>query len=418
MKRRSVLALMTPGIFLAAAGASAYKVVIPAEQIHESMSEWSIQCLAELRSERDDPQLCAPASVATPSTQTMEHDPEILRPSGFDPPVSVSELRAATRWPDDPQRQIKSAASANWIAGTLRYCEDYADAAVDTAGLLCASHFGSLQFIHSMASRPADPAQVTHGSILAWARFSYAYASGRIPDEEPLCEALKPYPEIRPALIGSDASPICKGGSYRPWLLGIVPLPWKNPTAPWTVGELFAWDCDKPLSSQGCEVIESVRERKLAAVGAVLHLIQDSFAQGHAERGLCAQGSGSDRTPTSKIALSAIRRFLSYRLQDRELHGKSDGWPQFVERDTAVDHPVLAGARILKMLEDGASPEAVSEYLSARVFALESPLAHEVSGPGECYAAKPEKKAERRSVFSLFWPWQTTGSRETLGASE
>ena len=47
--------------------------------------------------------------------------------------------------------------------------------------ILNRSHFGDMQFLHSMASRVGDRAQDTKLSILIWAEFAYKVASGSIP---------------------------------------------------------------------------------------------------------------------------------------------------------------------------------------------------------------------------------------------
>lgn len=113
------------------------------------------------------------------------------------------ELRQGVRWPDDPQRKLEGKrATVNFGAAfkAVSYCMN---GGVHEAGLLCASHFGDLQFLHSMASTSSETTEVTRSKILDWARFSYDYAVGRLNDSDVLCEKAEGYPTISEALVGS-----------------------------------------------------------------------------------------------------------------------------------------------------------------------------------------------------------------------
>ena len=132
--------------------------------------------------------------------------------------------------------------------------------------LLVRSHFGDLQFLHSMATRDGEDPRQTLTWILEWAEFVYAVA-------------------MRPEL---STMRVCD-----------VPLPqvarW-FPNETRTVALLFG------VRSSG-----NVQQRALASL---LHLVQDSFASGHT-----ARHSGNDHR---------IIEFHSYVHQDGNRHAKGD----------------------------------------------------------------------------------------------
>jgi hypothetical protein len=133
--------------------------------------------------------------------------------------------------------------------------------------LLARSHFGDLQCLHAMAAGDGVEPSVTQGEILLWCEFFYTISAGRIDKDTPLSATL--------------------GGKMRRWFAG----------SSLTVGELFK-----------VENIGNVRDR---ALGALLHLIQDSFSSSHVQRN----------------EQKEIERFYCYTHQDPSRHRECDKMP-------------------------------------------------------------------------------------------
>jgi hypothetical protein len=211
-------------------------------------------------------------------------------------------------------------------------------------GLLERSHFGDLQFIHGMATRDGEPARETQAKILAWAQFTYRVATGDIPHATPL---------------------------------GRVPIP--------VVSALFAGD-PALASKTVAQIFKGARYVKRAAIGSLLHMIQDSYAPGHAEREV-ADVVASDGK--QRFMRGRIRRFHSYVNQDPALHAEDDRWPAALDPANASmpGNPISVGATILRFLYAndgvGAPWSTVENYLRDDVFAIVDPAAY--AGPGDKY---------------------------------
>ena len=210
-------------------------------------------------------------------------------------------------------------------------------------GLLERSHFGDLQFLHAMAARDGELASETQRKILKWAEFAYKVAVGEISQKVPIAKI--PIVEIRDLLA---AEPALEGR---------------------TIEQMF----------------RGPRLAKRVAIGTLLHMIQDSYAGGHAEREQVDSGDAK----SGVFARGKIRRFHSYANQDPTLHGNDDAWPRGLSSpspDTS-DNPISVGARILRFMYadagDGAPWKQVETYLRNVVFAITDPNA--VAGPGEKY---------------------------------
>ncbi len=162
------------------------------------------------------------------------------------------------------------------------------------------SHFGDMQFMHAMAERGETLAQ-SRERILLWARFTYQVAGAEIAPET-LIGAL---PEFAPILGGFETTSVAEFFETR------------GGTAP-------------------------VRIRRIA-LGALLHTLQDSFADGHAER---------ESTGTARFGpLSALRDFTC---QSEDKHGAADRAANYAWFSAAVHEqmsPVTLGAQVLDLIE-------------------------------------------------------------------
>lgn len=214
-------------------------------------------------------------------------------------------------------------------------------------GLLERSHFGDLQFMHAMAAADGERAEVTQARMLDWAQFAYQVATGSIDQTTRLDRV--PIPSVRAYFQG-----------------------------------------DAVLASKSIEqLFKDRRHVKRAMAGVLLHMVQDSYAGGHAERELL-EVRGPDGAP--RFARGRILRFHSYANQDSGLHGADDRWPSGlpahgIEGDT---NPIGVGARLLQFIYsrdgEGESWENVHAYLRDIVFAISDPDA--LSGPGDKYRRK------------------------------
>jgi hypothetical protein len=155
-----------------------------------------------------------------------------------------------------------------------------------TAALLYRSHFGDLQFLHSMASRPNEPPADTRDNVLMWAEFTWKIALGTIASGDLLVETKVPGMAI-----------VFQGHG-------------------WDVMDLFA--TGNPL------IKRNPRYLKQVAFGSLLHMVQDSFSHAHVERRKPNQEARCTDTASSFAAPGKIMEFHTYGGQDEEKHAFDD----------------------------------------------------------------------------------------------
>jgi hypothetical protein len=166
--------------------------------------------------------------------------------------------------------------------------------------LMTRSHFGDLQFLHAMASADKLEAGTTRAQVLGWIEFAWKVSSG----------------EIGPQTRLKD--------------IKIATMQEHFGCTEWTVADLYV---------QGQQQFLLPRIRAIA-FGSVLHTVQDSFADGHAEReavapvGLCP---GTDMPwPRRVMEFHGYAGQDGHRHDDRDtrtaLLGESESdWPAAVE---------------------------------------------------------------------------------------
>jgi len=209
-----------------------------------------------------------------------------------------------------------------------------------TGVLLNRSHFGDMQFLHSMASRFGDQAQHTKLSILIWAELAYKVASGSIPANTMLKEvSVNGFKELFP-----------------------------NQEA--TVENLFLMGDETYRGSQ----------LKEFAFGTLLHMVQDSFSESHVSRDLSTQRA-SCNCPYTDRSPAKIERFLVYNSQDAAKHKDEDTY-EALRNDAAKYSPnvIDVGQILIKFYEElkdkqksnqeYSNWDAVKKYLDECVFAL------------------------------------------------
>lgn len=146
--------------------------------------------------------------------------------------------------------------------------------------LLYRSHYGDLQFFHSMAAYDGERAVETQARMKMWAQFLWGISIGEVPT----------------------------GKNIRD--LGFAAL------TPYFPGDMTAAN----LFSTG---IPDVRKNlDQVALGVLLHMVQDSFSQAHADR---AQESGAQCEQITRFAKPGkITQFYSYAQQVGHVHDKED----------------------------------------------------------------------------------------------
>jgi hypothetical protein len=258
---------------------------------------------------------------------------------------------AGVRWNDDPPFRLDEGEGRGTtckVNETIRFTtqpgcwyELFRDAkkkaesgkvlnAASRTSLLGRSHFGDLQFIHSMATRDGEPAAETRKRIIMWAQFTWGISVGQHG-------------------IGAKLREIPVEGMQDHF-----------GRADWTVQDLFT------LGNPSLR-----REIKAVAFGSFLHMVQDSFAKGHTDRAEAIQGRKCDAI-SQYAAPGVIRSFRAYNNQDSGKHGESDSRNAFsahwsVERPSIVE----VGQVFLAFYERLVSWAEVRPYVEC-VFAIEN----------------------------------------------
>jgi len=171
----------------------------------------------------------------------------------------------------------QKAASTKKISG----CQTGAEYVRGT--LMTRSHFGDLQFLHSMANAEGVSAPETRQKILDWVQFAWMVFDGDFGPETKLKDIT--IPTIAEHFGCSD----------------------------WTVSDIYILGRKDTL----------IRRLPDIAFGSILHTVQDSFAAGHTARGIAPLGSVCADTALLR-APGPIVEFHAYGQQDGSKHDEQD----------------------------------------------------------------------------------------------
>ena len=302
----------------------------------------------------------------------------------FKLPFTVEELIQGAVWPDDPTRQVKYSTFLKPSLNYLRSCGSDKDSI--TGGLYCNSHFGHLQFWHAMASSSTETYADTRDKILSWAWFSYGVATNKISLNENYCDYFY-------NLAKDDQGKVSRKGFAEAFLLSPDEKERdKQFHCSNNASLAFIYNniCDKPFSSGTCTVVHKSRELYMAALGAVLHLVQDAYSQSHANRDSCAGGNPGQAS--ALINCTGIEGFYTYTGQSGKKHGVSDRLPVKVassclqdttKPETRLHDPVTASAKVLWYAINGKDPSLLETYLDEHVFVRGDVITE--ASPGTCY---------------------------------
>lgn len=351
---RAFALIVSLATMLLAGRATAYDIR-PVAGVHEAFTLLAERCRIE--------------AGAAQLRDCLRYSDEVSRWTGRRGDSSYDALQRAVRWPDDPLRQLNSA------AGVLRYGRSMSNscprivgetAAIDRMSLTCASHFGALQFFHAMASANRESAEQTRARILDWSDLLYRLALGQVPMSANICSYFRSNPsDISPSFTFDDLA-ICTPGDPREWTFAVF----------------FGQECDSPTSTTDCDRVSD--EQATAAIrGALLHVIQDSYSQSHAARGRALSGGGY----RPRVVCRLPTGFYNYLGQAG--HGDADSQPEFDQtcgEGAEADDVITATAMALHFLNRRADPGEFNCYLQARVFGRRTAWAN--SNPRARYSCR------------------------------
>ncbi len=235
---------------------------------------------------------------------------------------SVHQFLRGVFWPDDPEGLLFSnKTDAANISSGFQWQRAFGADPSQINNITARSHYGDLQYLHSMSPNTSLSAQDVRRQVLRWAAFLVDVSAGRIAPDASLASI--------PAVAG------------------------RFPTRT-NVRDLFV--ADASMGDIG------VRQR---AVGALLHLIQDSHAHGHIKR----SGDGT------------IVAFHNYNDpdHDRSKHALDDSWgagatlKARVANTPGAADAVAQGTRVLVLVNNNAPKPTIIEFLGAEVFGSTPP---------------------------------------------
>lgn len=227
----------------------------------------------------------------------------------------------------------------------LTGCEKGPDYEVGT--LMTRSHFGDLQFFHSMANEERLPADETRQKVLDWIQFAWKVFSKEFTPDT-LLKTVE-IPTIAKHFGCSE----------------------------WTVSDIYILGRTEKLRSR----IDDI------AFGSVLHTVQDSFAAAHTTREAPTRGEKCVAGAAEFERPGRIVEFHTYGAQDGHKHdagdqrsamaiGARDRWPE----------AVAVTSRLFEFYNANASWETARPYLEC-VFELSR--SKRPSSPGEEYKRAP-----------------------------
>ena len=266
--------------------------------------------------------------------------------SNTDIDYAPQSVLAGVRWNDDPPFRLtntsivecKTSQTIRVITQPVCWAKLFKDAEKKSltevydashvaSNLMYRSHLGDLQFLHAMASKDGETAGETQKRILMWIEFTWRVSMGEYPN-------------------GTLLKDIKIEGFNQ--FFGNVG---------WNIQDLFTLG-DPLLRKDIGEV----------AFGSLLHIVQDSFAKGHASRRDAVYGETCFNSRFPKPGM--IEEFHSYQHQNHDVHAVYDSRQAF--EDQLIEKPsvVAVGRTLVDYYQAGASWDSVRDYFSC-IFAVE-----------------------------------------------
>jgi len=220
--------------------------------------------------------------------------------------------------------------------------------------LLYRSHFGDLQFFHSMAAFDGEAASDTVRRMKMWAQFLWGIGTGTIAKDR----------FIRTVRVEQLEH-------YFP-------------------GDLTAIN----LFATG--IVEVRKDLDKVAIGVLLHMVQDSFSEAHAGRN-AETGAACEFIPRFAQP-GSMRQFYSYAGQSATLHDHEDTFKALGTQTLQISPSVVDVSRaFLTLWQERASWADAEKYFDC-AFALENPSAK--AGPGPFVKEVAPRREARTSDSS------------------
>jgi hypothetical protein len=278
------------------------------------------------------------------------------------------------RWPDDPpflpeyspslkklgclkNVTIRSTAQPDCWLGLFKAAGKEAMSHTGTAPafgpgtmILYRTHFGDLQFLHSMGAVDGESASETKSKMKMWAEYLWGIAIGSLPSDEPIKS------------------------------LGVKGLDYFFP-GDMTTSNLLATG-----------IIEPRDHLDEVAIGALLHMVQDSFSGAHTKR---EQSSGGKCSRFKRFeSPGRIAEFYGYAKQNSSLHDDEDT-SRALSLHTVQNRPsvVQVSSDFFTLWRERRSWAEVEPFFEC-TFALANP--NITAGPGPFRSEEPRQSRPRR----------------------
>lgn len=214
----------------------------------------------------------------------------------------VLEILRGIIWNDDPANKLfHNDPNDNFSMGIGKdFAVQFADGVVFDVdctkhgwfghkNIIARSHFGDMQFLHSMADEVGEKAEETKRKILTWLEVMYKVAIGEISTQTKMTDVQ------------------ISGEFGEEWPFRRLFDAGTTPAVHETVHDLI---------TSGEPNITVLHQHR--ALGSCVHLIQDSFARGHCQREDITEKEGTVKR------YGKIISFHTYKGQDAEEHSKYD----------------------------------------------------------------------------------------------
>lgn len=242
--------------------------------------------------------------------------------------------------------------------------------------MLYRSHFGDLQFIHSMASSESETAETTKQKMMAWAKFTYqVYVSEENLENEALDgEKIRAFSNIADLIQRSGWT---VGALFDPKVIG----KWERSYNPRKYGHFVSNGNPRTQNDYSRSPDEKISIRHVA-LGSLLHMIQDSYSDSHAER-----KNGCNPLAKSKGNIISFRNYIAQKPED---HGLADLHPEWLEKGTLkTNNPLWASAQIIQWAFNNESWDSVVEpFLENEVFELNNSKQLPKPGSRDCFSGR------------------------------
>ena len=264
-----------------------------------------------------------------------------------DPPFALNRAAPPRVAGCDPKITLRSTAQPKCWKGLFSDADKTARQRIGTRPgqpafgpgeyLLYRSHFGDLQFFHAMAAYEGEPASETLQRMKMGARFLWGIATKTTRTDQFIRES--------------------SGADMQRYFPGDI-----TPT------NLFATG-----------IVEVRKDLDKVALGALLHMVQDSFSQAHANRSV-ESGAACDKIPRF-LRPATVGQFYNYSGQSASLHDGEDAFNTLRLHTIQVSPSVIDATKAFLTLWDEKATWAEAEKYFDCALAIEADALPASAGP-------------------------------------